>query len=162
MRGRQQQPADVRQIKPQRELSPEHTAMLAITTSGYDLHTTQSVALGCAQERSQGKKRLLCRQAMQIEFARTGEVPAAKLLPAGAIDAWRLSANAQRRRPSANTRRRRHYHDTWRLRATPHQIGGCTDNDLGIGRRDGSGRNCTAKWGDPLGITRPLSRIDLG
>jgi hypothetical protein len=90
--------ADVRQIKPQCELPSEHAAMLAVATPRHDLHTTQSVALGSAQERSQCMKRLLCRHAMQVEFSRTGELPAAEPLPTGGIDPRRLSADTQRRR----------------------------------------------------------------
>src|SRR5690349_10824259 len=69
--------------------------MPSVATPRYDLHTTHAVALGCAQEKAQRMKCLLCSQAMQIEFSRAGNLAASEPLPAGSIHTRRLSADTQ-------------------------------------------------------------------
>src|SRR5947209_20043361 len=112
--------AEIRQIKPQCELSAQHAAMLAVASPSNNLHTTHAVAMSCAQERPQCVKRLLRRHAMQIEFSRAGELPATEPLPTGGIDTRWLSADTQKRR----------LHRTRRSQATPRYVGGDPPRNL--------------------------------
>ena len=92
----QHQRANVRQIEPQCELAPKHAAVLAIASAGHDLHAAHAVGMGGMQKPSQRVKCLLRGHTMQIEPPRAGQLAAAKSLPAGGIDAGRLTAHAGR------------------------------------------------------------------
>ncbi len=149
----QHQRADVRQIEPQRELSPEHAAVLAIAPPSDDFDAPEAIVVGRAEERSQRMKRLLRGHAMQIEFPVAGEFAAAKTLPNGGIDSGGLTPHAERLRPC------RGLPQAWSMTSGLRSRLGRRVR-RGLGRRRGGVP--TSKRRDPLGEHGPCRRVGLG